>query len=160
MPSERTSCFVDTNLLVYSLDPRETERRRAAGALLKNLVDTGTLVLSPQSLNECYRALTERRDLLPRHAARAYVVSLLRFCTAPYDFDVTRRAWQIQEQHRFGWWDTMLLASASLARCSVRSCRHATCVSARRGSSAYPILCSISGGDAKKRLRLGSLKRA
>jgi predicted nucleic acid-binding protein len=118
MPSERTSCFVDTNLLVYSLDPRETERRRAAGALLKNLVDTGTLVLSPQSLNECYRALTERRDLLPRHAARAYVVSLLRFCTAPYDFDVTRRAWQIQERHRFGWWDTMLLASASLARCS------------------------------------------
>ena len=119
MPNERTSCFVDTNLLIYSLDPQETERRQVAAGLLKNLTDTGTLVLSPQSLNECYRALTERRDLLPRHAARAYVISLLRFCTAPYDFDVTRRAWQIQERHRFGWWDTMLLASASLARCGV-----------------------------------------
>ena len=119
MPSERTSCFVDTNLLIYSLDPQETERRHAAGILLKNLVDTNTLVLSPQSLNECYRALTERRDLLSRNAARAYVISLLRFCTAPYNFEVTRRAWQIQEQHRFGWWDTMLLASASLAHCSV-----------------------------------------
>jgi predicted nucleic acid-binding protein len=85
--------------------------------LLKNLVDTNTLVLSPQSLNECYRALTERLDLLPRDAARAYVVSLLRFCTAPYDFEVTQRAWQIQERHRFGWWDTMLLASASIAQC-------------------------------------------
>ena len=119
MPNERTSCFVDTNLLIYSLDPQETERRQVAAGWLKNLTDTGTLVLSPQSLNECYRALTERRDLLPRHAARAYVISLLRFCTAPYDFDVTRRAWQIQERHRFGWWDTMLLASALLARCGV-----------------------------------------
>jgi predicted nucleic acid-binding protein len=119
MPNERTSCFVDTNLLIYSLDPQETERRQVAAGLLKNLTDSGTLVLSPQSLNECYRALTERRDLLPRHAARAYVISLLRFCTAPYDFDVTRRAWQIQERHRFGWWNTMLLASASLARCGV-----------------------------------------
>lgn len=119
MPSERISCFVDTNLLVYSLDPRMPERRSAAGALLKNLVDTGALVLSPQSLNECYRALTERRDLLPHHAACAYVISLLRFCTAPYNFEVTQRAWQIQEHHRFGWWDTMLLASASLAGCSI-----------------------------------------
>ena len=117
MPNERTSCFVDTNLLIYSIDPRETERRHVAAALLNNLVDTGRLVLSPQSLNECYRALTERRDLLPRYAAQAYVISLLQFCTAPYDFDVTRRAWQIQERHRFGWWDTMLLASASIAQC-------------------------------------------
>ena len=119
MPNERTSCFVDTNLLICSLDPLETKKRPAAAALLKNLIDTNRLVLSPQSLNECYRAVTERRDLLPRPAARAYVISLLRFCTAPYDFDVTQRAWQIQEQHRFGWWDTMLLASASLARCDV-----------------------------------------
>jgi predicted nucleic acid-binding protein len=117
MQSEKTSCFVDTNLLIYSLDPQEAEKRPVAAALLKRLVDTGTLVLSPQSLNELYRAMTERRDLLPRLEARAYVISLLRFCTAPYDFEVTRRAWQLQEQHRFGWWDTMLLASASLAKC-------------------------------------------
>jgi predicted nucleic acid-binding protein len=119
MPIEKTNCFVDTNLLIYSMDPQETKRRGVAAALLKNLTDTGTLVLSPQSLNECYRALTERRDLLHRNAAQAYVISLLRFCTAPYDFDVTRRAWQIQERHGFGWWDTVLLASASLARCGV-----------------------------------------
>lgn len=119
MPNGTTSCFVDTNLLIYSLDPKEDERRRVAGDLLKNLADTETLVLSPQSLNECYRALTERRDLLPRNDARAYVVCLLRFCTAPYDFDVTQRAWQIQDRHGFGWWDSMLVASASIAQCDV-----------------------------------------
>ncbi len=119
MPNARTSCFVDTNLLIYSIDPQETERRRVAGDLLTNLADTDTLVLSPQSLNECYRALTERRGLLPRNAARAYIVYLHRFCTAPYDFDVTQHAWRIQDQHGFSWWDCMLLASASLAGCEL-----------------------------------------
>ena len=119
MPNVRTSCFVDTNLLIYSIDPQHLERRRVAGDLLKNLASTDTLVLSPQSLNECYRALTERRGLLTREVARAYVLYLHRFCTAPYDFDVTQRAWQIQDRHRFGWWDCMLLASASIARCSI-----------------------------------------
>ena len=71
MPNGKTSCFVDTNLLIYSLDPQEGERRRLAGDLLKNLADTDRLVLSPQSLNECYRALTERRGF-PRSDARAW----------------------------------------------------------------------------------------
>jgi predicted nucleic acid-binding protein len=118
MPKERTSCFVDTNLLIYSLDPEEKGRRQVAGDLLKSLADTDTLVLSPQSLNECYRALTERRRF-PRDAARAYVVYLQRFCTAPYDFDVTQRAWRIQDQHGFSWWDCVLLASACLAECDL-----------------------------------------
>jgi predicted nucleic acid-binding protein len=87
--------------------------------LLTDLANSDTLVLSPQSLNECYRALTERRDLLSREAARAYVVHLNRFCTAPYDFDVTQLAWQIQNQHGFSWWDCVLLASASRADCGV-----------------------------------------
>jgi predicted nucleic acid-binding protein len=119
MPNERTSCFVDTNLLIYSLEPQEAERRQVAGDLLTRLANSDTLVLSPQSLNECYRALTERRGLLPREAARAYVVYLNRFCTAPYDFDVTQLAWQIQDRHGFSWWDCVLLASACRADCGV-----------------------------------------
>jgi len=119
MPNARTNCFVDTNLLIYSIDPQNAERRQVAGALLTSLANTDTLVLSPQSLNECYRVLTERRGLLPRAAARAYIIYLNRFCTAPYDFDVTQHAWQIQDRHGFSWWDCVLLASASRADCSV-----------------------------------------
>ena len=117
MRNETKSCFVDTNLLIYSIDPHDRERRQVAGNLLRNLASTETLVLSPQSLNECYRALTERRGLLPREAAQAYLLYLQRFCTAPYDLDVTRGAWRIQDQHGFSWWDCVLLASASRARC-------------------------------------------
>jgi predicted nucleic acid-binding protein len=77
------------------------------------------LVLSAQSLNEFYRATTDRRGLLSRHDARTEVGRLKQFCTAPYDVDVSECAWRIQDQHGFSWWDCVLLASASIAGCTV-----------------------------------------
>ncbi len=119
MPSGKTSCFADTNLLVYTMDPEEAAKRLRAKDLLTRIVSHHTLVLSPQSLNECYRVMTEKRGLMPRNEARLLVWAWSEFCTAPYNFDVTQQAWQIQDQHGFDWWDCMLLASASLARCDL-----------------------------------------
>ena len=76
-------------------------------------------MLSPQSLNECYRVVSERRGLLPRNETRLFVYALSEFCTARYDFEVTQTAWRIQDRHRFGWWDCMLLGSALLAGCNL-----------------------------------------
>jgi predicted nucleic acid-binding protein len=113
------NCFIDTNLIVYTVDPQEPEKRQQAKDFLTRIIRRHTLVLSPQSLNECYRVVTEKRGLMPRNEARLFVYAWSDFCTANYDFEVTRKAWQIQDQHRFGWWDCMLLASASSARCDV-----------------------------------------
>jgi predicted nucleic acid-binding protein len=119
MPNGKTNCFADTNLLVYAMDPTETEKRQRAKDLLKQIINLHTLVLSPQSLNECYRVITEKRGLIPRNEARLLVWGWSEFCTAPYDFIVTQRAWQIEGKYGFGWWDSMLLASASLAGCTL-----------------------------------------
>lgn len=119
MPNGKMSCFVDTNLIVYTIDPNEPEKRRRTKDFLNRIIKRHTLVLSPQSINECYRAVTERRGLMPRNEARLFVYALTEFCTAGYDFEVTQRAWQIQDEHGFSWWDCMLLASASLAQCDV-----------------------------------------
>jgi predicted nucleic acid-binding protein len=51
--------------------------------------------------------------------ARRQIERLRIFVTAPYDLNVTRHAWHIQDEHRFSWWDCVLLASATLAGCSV-----------------------------------------
>ncbi len=117
MPNGKTSCFVDTNLIVYTMDPAEKQKRLQARDFLNRMIDFGTPVLSPQSLNELYRVLTEKRGLMARHDAQTVVWAWNRFCTAPYDFDVTQRAWEIHDRTNFGWWDSMLLASASLAGC-------------------------------------------
>jgi predicted nucleic acid-binding protein len=119
MPNAKMSCFADTNLIVYTIDPNEPQKRRRAKDLLNLIINHHTLVLSPQSLNECYRLVTEKRGLIPRNEARLFVWSLSDFCTAGYDFDSTQKAWHIQDRHGFGWWDCMLLASAALAQCDV-----------------------------------------
>jgi predicted nucleic acid-binding protein len=113
------NCFADTNLLVYAVDPTASEKRALAKEILDQITSRHTLVLSPQSLNECYRVVTEKRRLVERDSAQLYVAALQTYCTAPYDFDVTRLAWRIQDTHGFGWWDSMLLGSASIARCEL-----------------------------------------
>jgi predicted nucleic acid-binding protein len=113
------SCFADTNLIVCTIDPQQPEKRRHAKDFLNEIVNRHTLVLSAQSLNECYRVVTGKPGLMPRNEARLFIYALSDFCTASYDFEVTRKAWQIQDRHGFGWWDCMLLASASFARCDV-----------------------------------------
>ncbi len=119
MPNEKMNCFVDTNLLVYAVDPTEPQKQKSASDLLRRIVRNHTLVLSPQSLNECYHVLAVRRRVAATDEARRFVSFLNEFCTAPYDFKTTRLAWAIGDRHGFSWWDCMLLASASLAGCKV-----------------------------------------
>jgi predicted nucleic acid-binding protein len=51
--------------------------------------------------------------------ARRYVAAWAPYCTAPSGFEVMRQAWRIQDTSRFGWWDCLLLAAASLAGCGL-----------------------------------------
>jgi predicted nucleic acid-binding protein len=117
MPNGKMNCFADTNLIVYVTDPAELEKRVYVRDFLAQIIRHHTLVLSPQSLNECYRVVTEKRGLMPRSDAQRFIKAWLKYSIAPYDFEVTQRAWRIQDRHGFGWWDSLLLASASLAGC-------------------------------------------
>ena len=119
MPNGKTNCFADTNLLVYVADEGEPEKRPRVRDLLAQIIKRHILVLSPQSLNECYLVVAEKRGLMSRNDARRFVAAWRPHCTAPYDFNVTQQAWQIQDRHGFNWWDCMLLASASLAGCQL-----------------------------------------
>ena len=104
--------FVDTNVLIYSLDPSEPEKRAKAVGLIRTGVLSGTLITSPQTLNECYRVLTEKRRLLTRADAREFLRSLVFTCVAPLDSSTTEAAWKIQDETGFHWWDCVMLASA------------------------------------------------
>ncbi len=119
MPSERTNCFIDTSVIVYTADLKEPKKHPIATSLLKRTIKNRTLVLSPQSLNELYRVVTDKRVLLSREDARSLVSSLSESCTAPLDYAVMQHAWLIQDQTNFNIWDCLMLASASLAGCAI-----------------------------------------
>ena len=119
MANGRTNCFVDTNVLVYAIDPAQPEKQARAADLLREGIKNRTLVLSPQSLNECYRVLTKRRSLMTHDQARGFIIGLGPSCTAPAGMAVTQRAWEVQDATGYSWWDCLLLAAALLAECRV-----------------------------------------
>ena len=119
MPNGKMNCFADTNLLIYVADPAAPKKRVLVRDFLAQIIRRHTLVLSPQSLNECYRVVAEKQNLMARNDARRFVWAWRPYCTAPYNPEVTQQAWHIQDRYGFSWWDCMLLASASLARCEL-----------------------------------------
>lgn len=111
--------FIDTNILITALDPREPEKRTISADVLRRAIKSHTLALSPQSLNECYRVLSDRRRLVPKEAARAYLGHLMPWCIAPLDVRTTAKAWEVQDETGFAWWDALLVASALIAGCKL-----------------------------------------
>ena len=109
--------FVDTNILIYALDPADPTKRKVSADLLRQTISSHTLTLSPQSLNECYRVLTQRRKLMPVEAARGYVRTLAAWAIAPLDAATTERAWAVQDTAGLSWWDSLMVAAALRASC-------------------------------------------
>ncbi len=109
--------FIDTNILIYALDPAEPAKRAASADLLRRTIANHTLVLSPQNLNECYRVLSRRRRLVDEAAARTYLTYLMPWCIAPLDAQTTLKAWAVQDEAGLAWWDALLVASALMAGC-------------------------------------------
>ena len=111
--------FIDTNILIYALDPAEPAKRAMSADLLRRTMANHTLVLSPQNLNECYRILIQRRRLFPEASARTYLTCLMPWCIAPLDAQTTARAWAVQDEAGLAWWDALLVASALMAGCKL-----------------------------------------
>jgi len=109
--------FVDTNILIYALDPADPAKRQVSADLLRQTIANRTLTLSPQSLNETYRVLVQRRQLMPVDAARAYIRTLAPWAIAPLDAKTTERAFAVEDETGYNWWDCLILAAALQAEC-------------------------------------------
>jgi predicted nucleic acid-binding protein len=110
---------LDTNILIYALDPAVPEKRKVSADLLTMAISSRILTLSPQSLNEAYRVLTERRKIMPLEATRTYLGTLAPWCIAPLDAETTKRAWTVQDETKYSWWDSLMLAAALRADCRI-----------------------------------------
>ncbi len=109
--------FIDTNILIYALDPADPRKRAVSADLLRKTISNHTLTLSPQSLNECYRVLTQRQRLMPVGEARGFVRLLAPWAIAPLDAATTERAWAVQDKAGLSWWDSLMVAAALRAEC-------------------------------------------
>ncbi|MEA3032137.1 MAG: hypothetical protein QOH86_153 [Sphingomonadales bacterium] len=111
------TAFLDTNVLIYSVSnaPENAHKRRRAGELL----DGGDLALSLQVLQEFYYQATRpsRPDRITELEAMMLIGTWRRFPVQETNLALLDRGFELQRRHRFGFWDSMIVAAALAQGC-------------------------------------------
>lgn len=107
--------FVDTNVLLYSVDPSEEIKRSIAIPLL----DRPNLALSIQVLQEFYvQAIRPGKPWrMSAVDAAALVNSWRRFPVQELTMAIFDGAMEIHQRHRFSYWDSAIIAAARALGC-------------------------------------------
>lgn len=114
-------CFVDTNILVYAYNVDEEEKHAQASALIKNLWDKKTGVLSLQVLQEFYVTVTQKiRKPISSSEARVIIedhVAVWEIIEPTANTLIA--ALEAQANYQLHFWDAMIFAAAKEARAKV-----------------------------------------
>jgi predicted nucleic acid-binding protein len=106
--------FVDTNVLLYSLDPAHRGKQRAAHRWLAALWEHGNGRLSWQVLHEFY-VNAVRKVSVPKSKARATVETFSLWRPVETGLGLIRRAWHWTDEAQLSYWDGLIVAAAEQA---------------------------------------------
>ena len=103
--------FVDSNLLLYYVDPVAAEKRVRATEWLEMLWMAGLGRLSWQVLHEFYWNAVRKMRLAPAKA-REIVEDLSRWRPVDTSLGVVQRAWEWMDTAQLSYWDALILSTA------------------------------------------------
>jgi predicted nucleic acid-binding protein len=109
--------FVDTNILIYSLDLEPAQREKTA--IAQEILVATDIALSVQVLQEFYVQATHSRrpDALPHDLAARLIEKWQRFHIQDNTLAVLHSALRLKERFHISYWDAAILAAAQAARC-------------------------------------------
>jgi predicted nucleic acid-binding protein len=108
--------FVDTNVLLYSVDPTVPPKQQAALLWLEALWENGSGALSWQVLHEFY-VNAVRRVRVPKKIVRQLVEDFAQWRSPELTIGLIRRAWHWSDQAQLTYWDSLILAAAERMEC-------------------------------------------
>jgi predicted nucleic acid-binding protein len=109
--------FLDSNVIVYTDDPEEHEKRERAVALVEAARKTGLGVISTQVLQEYFNATTRKLDT-PAEAARHKVERLMHLHVVQIDAMLILEAIDLHRLDRISIWDALIVRAAAAAGCA------------------------------------------
>ena len=110
--------FVDTNVLVYARDPRESVKRAQASEWIRLLWNEQRGRISVQVLSEYYDVVTRKfLNAVKQEDAWDDVQRFLAWVPQPIDMEVLKNARVIEDRHRLNWWDCLIVATAQAQGC-------------------------------------------
>lgn len=109
--------FVDTNVLLYSLDSADPQKQATATEWLKCLWADGAGCLSWQVLNEFY-VNAIRKLGAPASKARAVIETFALWRPVDPSLGLMQRAWHWMDSAQLTYWDALIVAAAERAGCA------------------------------------------
>ena len=109
-------CFIDSNILIYAVCDGSEKCNLARAFLIKN---ANKIIISSQVINE-FVAVLLRKNVLSIENIFEYVDGFMQ----NFDFAVIRKqdirtAIMIKQRYKYSYWDSLIIASALEANCSI-----------------------------------------
>lgn len=116
MTIERRRYLLDSNVLVYAIDPAAPSKQERAQEVLKVLEASGNGILSVQVLGEFFRVVTQKipQKVLPSVAVRAIQAWVNSWPILPTSVAAFEDAASIALNYRLQIWDAVICASAKI----------------------------------------------
>ena len=109
--------FLDTNILVYSLDQSDAGKREKCRGFIKSLIGENSGVISTQIMQEFHVAATAKMGADPL-LIKDILRSLERFETVIISPTLIKEAIDCAIINRLSFWDALIVVSAESARCT------------------------------------------
>jgi len=109
--------FIDTNILIYSIDSAHPEKREKSIAAIERLARSGNGVISTQVLQEFYVASTRKLRIEPLLAKR-HVQDFQLFDVVQVTPPMIESAIDRSILSTLSFWDSLILIAATIGSCS------------------------------------------
>ncbi len=105
--------FLDTNIIVYAHDRSSRDKHAVAREIMDYLWETRKGVISVQVLQEFFVCVTQKivKPLVIK-SARTILEYLSNWDVVNNDKHITLKAIDLQEKHRFSFWDSLIIQAA------------------------------------------------
>jgi predicted nucleic acid-binding protein len=108
--------FLDTNILVYAHDATAGAKHERAAALVGDLWDSQTGVISVQVIQEFYVTVTKKvSNPVESKTAERWVSNYLNWLVVENDGYSVLRAIEIENRYQVSFWDALIIQAAETA---------------------------------------------
>ena len=109
--------FVDTNVLIYGRDAKQSDKKATAQEWVRSLGAQGAARINMQVLNELTRWILRNEPRRPLADIQQEIEALKVWGDKPLDEEELEVAWAVRDKLGYQWFDCLLVAAAQLAGC-------------------------------------------
>jgi predicted nucleic acid-binding protein len=113
--------FIDTNLFIYQLEALEERKAATADRIIRKGIETRNACISFQVVQECLNTALRKAEIpLSTDETKQYLDNVLApLFRVPASRSLYRRARDLQTYYRYGFYDSLIIAAALDAGCTL-----------------------------------------